>query len=59
MKVKVCWNCKEYVPIHEGSYESQKIEKEFIATHNGHTLLTMDMDEAKEGNYRISKMASP
>ena len=58
LQVKACWNCKEYIPLHDASRGSQLLEAEFKETHSGHTLMTMNVDEAKEGGYNQSKMGS-
>ena len=58
LKVKACWNCKEYIPLDEGTRRSQILEENFGDKHNTHTIITMEFDEAKEGGYRQSKLVS-
>lgn len=49
MKVKVCFLCKQYTPIHPDNPLSQDFVKDFEKWHHEHPIQTINIEEVPKG----------
>ena len=45
LRVKLCFKCKQYVPIHENNFMSQQEVEMFDKVHSGHPTQIVNKDE--------------
>lgn len=61
VRVKVCYTCKKFCPIHPDNYEAIKKEEAFENHHKGHSLQVADLCELEKKHkhdekYEIEKI---
>ena len=49
MKVKICFLCKQYTPIHPENPISCEFVKQFEGWHHEHPIQTINIEEVPEG----------
>ena len=54
MRVKVCFHCKQYTPIHPGNITSDFFVEEFLGWHGKHPVQTIDLIEVPKDFQRIT-----
>jgi hypothetical protein len=50
IRTRACIKCKQYVPIHPGNRENRIKVNNFEEKHQGHTIVTLELEEIK-GEY--------
>ena len=52
LKVKVCFKCREFIPILENNYNYKKEIEMFDSIHSGHPVQVINKDELKKISLR-------
>jgi len=52
-RIKVCWNCKEYIFIFLNNSSSKILEKVFESKHYNHMIQIANIDEIDKKEFRL------
>lgn len=51
MRARTCIKCREYVILHPSNPKSKELANKFEKEHQGHNLVTLQLEEIDKGKY--------